>query len=137
MTTTTFLGITHLTANQASPEVVENESKDTFDGAVAGLLTHNMASDADYTLLTTGAPAEYENMCIEITDTSSPQVVTASSPVRAIIAPTTKKLYVFINSTAQSLQLKTSAGTGIIVATQKTAILRCDGTNIVRVTADA
>jgi len=134
MTTTANLTITHLTANQNNPDVTENESKDIFDGAIAGLLTHNMASDADYTLLTTGTPPyEWQNSTIEITDTTSPETLTTG---RNIIVPDNNNVYIFVNNTAQTLTLKTSAGSGIAVATLKTAFLRCDGTNVVRVTAD-
>lgn len=132
MTATTQLEITHLVPNPVNPDVVENEAKDIFDGAIAGLLTHDMASDVDYTLATTGTPPyEWQNSTIEITDTG---VVLTTT--RNIICPNNKKVYIFVNTTAQSLVLKTSAGTGITVATGKTAILRCDGTDVVRVTAD-
>jgi len=132
MTTTTNLEVTHLAANQNTPEVTENEAKDIFDDAIAGLLTHDMASDADYTLSTATSPEEWQYSTVEITDTG-----TALTTGRNIIVPVNKKIYIFVNSTLQTLTLKTSAGSGIAVATVKTAILRCDGTNVVRVTADA
>ena len=137
MTTTTNLTITHLQADQEQPEDTENESKDILDGALAGLLTHNMASDADYTLATTGTvPYEWQNMVVTITDTTSPQVLTAT---RNIIVPAKAKLYVFKNDTAQSLVLAINGSplAGITVATAKTAILNCTGSAIIRITADA
>lgn len=61
-----------------------------------------------------------------------------SSGATNIIAPTTaNKVYVLYNATASACTIKTAAGTGVEVATTKTAIVRCDGTNYVRVTADA
>ena len=103
---------------------------------VEGMLAHNMASDADYTLSTAIDPQEWQYETVKITDTSSPEVLTATSPIKYIIVPTNTKKYIFINATAQTLGVKTSGGTGIAVATNKTAILYCDGTNVTRVTAD-
>jgi hypothetical protein len=61
-----------------------------------------------------------------------------SSGATNIIAPTTaNKVYILYNATASACTIKTAAGTGVEVATTKTAIVRCDGTNYVRVTADA
>ena len=132
MTTTTNLEVTHLESNQNQPDVTVNAALDLLDTAVAGMLTHNMASDADYTLSTASDPEEWQYAVVKITDTGT--VLTAG---RNIVVPTNTKLYVLINGTAQTLTLKTSAGTGIAVATTKAAILFCDGTNVVRVTADA
>jgi anti-sigma-K factor RskA len=61
-----------------------------------------------------------------------------SSGATNIIAPTTaNKVYILYNATASACTIKTAAGTGVEVATTKTAVVRCDGTNYVRVTADA
>lgn len=99
-------------------------------GSRTTMATHNMASDADYTL----TKAQYSKTVVKITDTTSPPTLTIG---RNIIVPAEVRQITFINSTAQTLTLKTSGGTGIAVATAKTAILLCDGTNVVRVTADA
>jgi len=134
MTTTANLNVTNLTVNQNNPDVVENEAKAIFDAAIAGALVHNMASDADNTLdtATGAAPFEWQNAVINVTDSGVLLTVT-----RNIITPDYNKVYIFKNDTAQSLVLKTSAGTGITVATLKTAVLYCDGTNVIRITADA
>ena len=47
-----------------------------------------------------------------------------------------KKQWTVYNGTGQSLRFIGASGTGITVATLKHAIVRSDGTNIVRVTAD-
>jgi hypothetical protein len=47
-----------------------------------------------------------------------------------------KRQWTVYNGTGQSLQFIGATGTGITVATLKHAIVRSDGTNIVRVTAD-
>jgi hypothetical protein len=86
-------------------------------------------TDADVTL--TDAQAQSGDIITLITGT-----YTAG---RNVILPTVKGL----QFTVANLQLgafaatfKTAAGTGIAVAQNKTAIIRCDGTNYVRVTAD-
>ncbi len=56
---------------------------------------------------------------------------------RDIVVPLVgKKQWTVYNGTGQSLQFIGPTGTGITVATLKHAIVRSDGTNIVRVTAD-
>lgn len=138
MTVTANLQITDLENNQGSPEVTVNDAHDIMDAAIAGVLVHNMSSDADYTLLTTGtAPYEWQNAVIEITDTTSPQTLTAT---RNIIIPDYPKAYDIINSTGQSIVLAsgtTSPVTGITIATGKAARLYYDGSSVRRITADA
>jgi hypothetical protein len=126
MTTSANLAITHLVSDPSSPEIPVNESIDIFDAAVTGVLVHNMTSDADYTLGTTGSPKEWHYGFIEITDTG-----TNLTAARNIICPTNKKFYILKNSTLFDLTVKTSAGSGIAVAVGKIAFLRCDGTNVV------
>lgn len=56
---------------------------------------------------------------------------------RNIIIPLVgKRQWTVYNGTGQSLQFIGPSGTGITVATVKHAVVRSDGTNIVRVTAD-
>ncbi len=57
---------------------------------------------------------------------------------RDIVVPLVgKKQWTVYNGTGQSLRFIGASGTGITVATLKHAVVRSDGTNIVRVTADA
>lgn len=131
--TTANLNLPEIAESQSGKYLTHNEALAILDGAVAGLFTKNMASDADYTLATTGTPPyEWQRAAVKITDTG-PVLTTG----RNIIVPAEAKLYILINATAQTLTLKTPAGSGIGVATGKTALLYCDGTNVVRVTADA
>lgn len=97
-------------------------------GSRTTIVTHDFATDANYTL----TKSQYSVRAIKMTDTG---VVLTTG--RNVYVPDEVREFVFINSTAQTLTLKTSGGTGIAVATAKTAILLCDGTNVVRVTADA
>jgi hypothetical protein len=56
---------------------------------------------------------------------------------RNVIVPDHWEAIVFCNNTgAFTTTFKTAAGTGIVVAQTKRAILFADGTNVVRVTAD-
>ena len=55
---------------------------------------------------------------------------------RDIILPLVPKQWTVYNGTGQSLRFIGASGTGITVATLKHAVVRSDGTNIVRVTAD-
>jgi len=127
------LDITAISANQAQKEVTANEGFDILEGACSLQATHDMASDANYTLDTsTGDPPyEWQHAVIHITDTGV--VLTAG---RDIIVPDEEKISCFRNATAQTLTLKTSGGTGIAVAAGNAATLFCDGTNVVRLTAD-
>ena len=134
MAVTSNLNITKWTAGQSQPEVPVGTALDVLDG-LADVLVHNMASDADYTLATTGSePFEWQHFVIQVTDTTSPLWLTTG---RNIVVPVYTRAYLFKNETAQTLTLKTPAGTGIAVATLKWALLRCDGTNVVRITPDA
>lgn len=57
--------------------------------------------------------------------------------INVVVALLTKQWSIFNNTTgAFTLTVKTSGGTGIVVGQGKRAILYCDGTNVVRVTAD-
>ena len=82
-------------------------------------------SDANTTL----TQAEAANSTLTFTGT-----LTAT---RDIVVPLVgKRQWTVYNGTGQSLRFIGPSGTGITVATVKHAIVRSDGTNIVRVTAD-
>lgn len=107
-----------------------NESfTDIVDIAVAGYINVTMI-DADYTLTNgNGAtPNEARYAFINMTG--------AITAARNVIVPSTSKLYYIKNSTTGgfAITVKTSAGTGISVLNGTTAILLCDGTNVVSAT---
>src|SRR5574343_1622798 len=90
-----------------------------------GCLAKTLPSDANYTL----TADECDNAILSVGGT-----ITAT---RDIVVPLVgKKQWTVYNGTGQSLRFIGSSGTGITVATLKHAIVRSDGTNIVRVTAD-
>ena len=56
----------------------------------------------------------------------------------AIVAPATAgKRYTVVNQTAQTITIKKTGGTGVGVATTKSAIVEYVGSDYVRITADA
>ena len=65
-------------------------------------------------------------------------VTNASGVVNAVIpAAQNFKEFVVLNTSGFALTVKAPTGTGIVIATTKVAIVYFDGTNILRVTADA
>ena len=124
MTTTTNLEITHLATSQVEKETAVNNGFNILDAVLGDQFTHNMASDADYTL----AAGEEVALLIKITD--SGVVLTTG---RNIVLPNNNRLYIVENATAQTLTFKTAAGTGVAVATTVRALIYCDGTNVIEV----
>jgi hypothetical protein len=83
------------------------------------------------------------NLTIDLTNTNSTQVARhyilsltstgALTATRDLIVPTTDKPYIIENNTtgAQSIRVKTTAGTGITVPNGKTAMVYANSTNVV------
>ena len=96
---------------------------------VAGKLARVMASDANITL----TQAEANNDILQFTSSVS------LTTTRNVVVPLAAQQWTVYNGTtgAQSLQFIGATGTGITVANGKRAIIYSDGTNVVRVTADA
>jgi len=127
MATTTNLQAEKWTALQLQPEVTVNETFDVFDAAITGTLTHNVSSDADYSLSNSGdKPYEWMYDKVRITD-SSAHLTTQ----RSIFVPTNEKHYVAQNDTLQDLLFTTSTGAGYLVEAGRTQRLRCDGTDVI------
>lgn len=62
---------------------------------------------------------------------------TLSANVNMILPTSTDPIVVYNNTTgAYTFTVKTAAGTGIVIASTKKAMVLADGTNIIRVTAD-
>jgi len=126
MATTPALNITHLEANQSTPEVTENEAKDILSTAIADYLVIDFSSDADYTFATGAGVQEWHHAQIRFTDTG---VVLTTG--RNVIVPDEPKKYVFWNATAQDLTFKTSAGSlTVVVSAGDSTFFRCDGSEV-------
>lgn len=130
MTTTTNLELTHVEQSQAQKEVTMNEGLVDLDAAL-GEGSIVFPSDANYTLSTSTTPKEFKNGILKVTSSGS---LTAQ---RDLIVPTNKKHYIVYNNTTggQAIRVKTSGGTGIVIANGATAFVRCDGTNVVAIVA--
>lgn len=90
------------------------------------LLSKDVAGGSDVTL----TPYEASNDIIECTGA-------LTADINLIVSDNTKILAIYNNTTgAYTLTVKTSAGTGIVVAQGMRAMLYCDGTNVVRLAAD-
>lgn len=122
----TFLGIEYMAASQAQKEVTFNDAVDKID-AKFGMATRSVAGAIDRALTAAEAASMY---------------VVLTGAITANINVTTPTLafgvwVVFNNTTgAFTLTVKPPTGTGIVVGTGKRAVLLCDGTNVVRLTAD-
>lgn len=99
-----------------------------LEASIAGVAAVVMAADANYTL-TANNGATDEARCAVLSITSSLSLTNT----RDVICPTSSKVYILKNGTsgAQSLRIKTAAGTGITVANGETAFVFCDGVNVV------
>lgn len=99
------------------------------DSRTLALATNSTLSKALSDANTTLTQAEAANSTLTFTGTPT--------ATRDIVVPLVgKKQWTVCNGTSQSLRFIGASGTGITVATLKHAIVRSDGTNIVRVTAD-
>ena len=91
------------------------------------MLTKACPSDANYTL--TAAEAD-----VDVIKVSAGTISTTRDFIVPIAFP---HKWTVINANAQSVRIIGATGTGITVATGKAAIVMADGTNVVRITADA
>jgi len=99
-----------------------------LEESISGVSSVVFATDADHTLSTAnGSTDEARQAVLSCTSTGS---LTAT---RDLICPTSDKVYIVYNNTtgSQSIRIKTSAGTGITVSNGLTALVYCDGTNVV------
>ena len=103
--------------------VINNSLTSLVDSAVAGSAAVTM-TDANYTLtVVDGTADQSRQMFINLSGT-----LTAT---RNVICPSVFKLYFVHNGTNQSIVFKTSAGSGVTVATTARAVLYCNGTDVV------
>lgn len=64
-------------------------------------------------------------------------VTNANAPANIVVPDTAYKPYFLVNGSGQTITVKTATGTGISIATAKSALVMSDGTNVIRFTADA
>lgn len=93
---------------------------------IASFETHTYAgAAADWVL----SEAEAKNLFLYVTN--------ANGAVNAVVPVTSMKPHIFVNTSGQALTVKTPAGTGIVIANTKTAMVMSDGVNVARITPDA
>lgn len=95
-------------------------------GKQTWLLTKAFPSDANYTLTAAEADVDVISITAGVISTTRDFIVPIAFP----------KIWTVINKTAQSVRIIGATGTGITIATLKTAQVMADGTNVVRLTAD-
>ena len=94
--------------------------------AIAGLATVNTWTAASHTLTTANGTTD-EARCAILECSGAP------GAAATVVCPALSKVYIIKNSVTggYAVTLKTSAGTGISVPNGGTALLYCDGTNVV------
>jgi len=129
MATYSNIGIKLITTGDESGtwgDTTNTNFSDILDEAIAGVVTYNIASDADVTLtVSDGSSSDGRHAVINFTST------TLSATRTVTFAPDTlQKTWVVINSTTggQSLTFKQgSAGSTVTVANGKSAVIYSDG----------
>jgi hypothetical protein len=106
--------------------VVNNNITSMIEQAIAGLATINTWTTASHTLTTADGTTD-EARCAILQCSGTP------GAAATVICPALSKIYIIKNSVSGgfAVTLKTSAGTGISVPNGGTALLYCDGTNVV------
>jgi hypothetical protein len=106
--------------------VVNNNITSMIEQAIAGLATINTWATASHTLTTADGTTD-EARCAILQCSGAP------GAAATVICPALSKIYIIKNSVTggYAVTLKTSAGTGISVPNGGTALLYCDGTNVV------
>ena len=100
-----------------------------LEQAIVGYGNPNFTTDADLTITLTDSNATQvaRNLALNVTSTGS------LTTTRNLIVPTIQKAYLIRNNTtgSQSIIVKTSAGTGVTVASGTYLLVYVDGTNVV------
>jgi len=106
--------------------VVNDNITSMIEQAIAGLATINTWTTASHTLTTANGTTD-EARCAVLECSGAP------GAAATVVCPAATKLYVIKNSVTggYAVTLKTSGGTGISVPNGSTALLYCDGTNVV------
>jgi hypothetical protein len=101
-----------------------------LEQAVVGYGNPSYASDANLTLTLTDTNALQAARALVLNVTSAVSL----TATRELVVPTIQKQYIVQNNTtgAQSITVKTSAGTGITVPNGRKAHLYVDGTNVIQ-----
>ena len=144
--TTPIVSSFYQDAGKTKLMTVPNTASDTLCAIVATqtltnkTLTAPVVATPDFTLGVTthdygAAAADWTLSAAEMKATLL--TVSNASGAANIIAPNTSgKVYIVVNGSGQAITIKKSGGTGVAVATTKTATVIHNGTDYIRVTAD-
>jgi hypothetical protein len=107
-------------------DVVNNNITSMVEQAIAGLATINTWTAASHTLTTANGTTD-EARCAVLECSGVP------GAAASVICPAFSKIYIIKNAVTggYAVTLKTASGTGISVPNGTTAVLYCDGTNVV------
>ena len=107
-------------------DVVNNNITSMVEQAIAGLATISTWTAASHTLTTANGTTD-EARCAILECSGAP------GAAATVVCPAFSKVYIIKNAVTggYAVTLKTSAGTGISVPNGGTALLYCDGTNVV------
>ena len=107
-------------------DVVNNNITSMVEQAIAGLATISTWTTQSHTLTTANGTTD-EARCAVLECSGAP------GGAATVICPALSKVYIIKNSVTggYAVTLKTSAGSGISVPNGSTALLYCDGTNVV------
>jgi hypothetical protein len=94
--------------------------------ATFGASSHDYSAGTDDWTLSAG---ELKSQILSVSN--------AGGAVNILATPTANRFYVVYNGSGATVTIKASGETGVAIANTKTAIVRANGTDFVRVTADA
>ena len=107
-------------------QVVNDSITELVEDSIAGVATASVAG-GDWTLSTTGSGASNEARCAILIPTGTPGVS------RNIIAPSSSKSYIVINSSDAAVVVKGSATSGTTIAAGARAVVAWNGSDFVTV----
>src|SRR5216684_8785870 len=131
MPTTPNFGIPHWQPNQANPDVTGNTGLDMLDIALAGMATVDATAGGTFTLDSLPLQGGYKVWLYGILKLTG----TPGAGFNIVVPLTNPKLYIVRNTTGQTATIKGATGATVGVATNKTQIVQCDGTDVVAITA--
>ena len=109
-------------------DVVNNNITSMVEQAIAGLATINSWTTNSHTLTTANGTTSESRCAMLVLDDDGLGNPTAAATV---ICPAATKIYIVKNICGQTATVKTAAGTGVAIPNNSTAIVFCDGTNVV------
>ena len=109
-------------------DVVNDNITSMIEQAVAGLATINSWTANSHTLTTANGTTSEARCAMLVIDDDG-----AGNPSGAatVICPTATKAYIVQNISGQTVTVKTSAGTSVAIPNNQSALVFCNGTNVV------